>query len=91
MQQSPARSEPSRFTPNAPGAYEHLPGIMKKEKRMIEHGVRVSVPFPAVIKFRWHSRKSTISPTGEPGARCRAFDQHACGQDSAPDKYGGAP
>jgi len=90
MQQSPARSEPSRFTPNAPGAYEHLPGILKKEKRMIEHGVRVSVPFSEMIKFRLHNRKSAVSPTGEPGARCRAFDRHACGQGSVPDKYGGA-
>ena len=90
MQQSPARSEPSRFTPNAPGAYEHLPGILKKEKRMIEHGVRVSVPFSEMIKFRLHKRKSAVSPTGEPGARCRAFDRHACGQGSAPCKYGGA-
>jgi len=86
MQQSPARSEPSQFTPKAPGAYEHLPGTMKTEKSMIEHGVGVIVPFSAMIKFRWHNQKIAGSPAGVPVALRRMFDR----QGSATNGYGGA-
>ncbi len=90
MQQSPARSEPSRFTPDASGAEKHRRVGTTQKKSMIEHDVRVCVPLSAIVKFRLHAEPNAGSPAREPLASHRLFDRLTVWQDSATDGSGGA-